>query len=205
MRDTKFLENPEFVNKLKKPIIQSTDELIIKNMKEDLSILSNNNFQIQKEENSKNLIFKDFNDTKIIQHKEIDQMDYLRKNSHQVDSLKSIEDNITFKNSVQNTFNEKNYIEDNTKTNTNSNTPVNISPITAYHKKSINSIKNEIKLDDSKDYNEKINNNKEKKFNEIDEIKQEIIDNTKEINKSNFMDVNEMINLSKLHYQLSNF
>lgn len=77
--------------------------------------------------------------------------DVFFNNKTQLDSYNSVEEKTMLKNPDQSISIEKNYIEDNTKTNTNSNTPVSTSPVIACHKKSINSIKNEIKLNDSKD------------------------------------------------------
>jgi len=116
-----------------------------------------------------------------IKHEEKQIENFSVNNSLQVDSYNSLEEKNNLKNADQSILTEKNYIEDNnTKTNTNSNTPVSASPVIACHKKSINSIKNEFKLDDSRDNN--TNNNKKKTNNENsdgklynDEKKEELI------------------------------
>jgi len=79
-------------------------------------------------------------------HEVIDSTKEINSNKNKnFDSFTSNEEKKNSINTEADFLNEKHYVEDNTKTNTDSNTPVNASPLYASHNKSIHSSKNENK------------------------------------------------------------
>lgn len=173
-------------NKKEKNIIDNNNKLIenpqvniLQNNKTDKNFNTNNNNKNSENDFALNckLNFSIKSEEKLIDNFSVN-------NSIQGDSFNSVEEKNEFKNDDQCIFTEKNYIEDNTKTNTNSNTPVSASPILACHKKSIISIKNEIKLNDSKDYIDK-SSNENLETNLINQEKKEE-QSFKENEKNNF-------------------
>ena len=198
IKDNKSVEVPLYYNQVIYESAEANDYVSKEN-----SVNAEKNTQVRTQSDEINL--KNDKNTKLNSANKQEEKikDYISvDNSIQVDSYNSVEENNTLKNAYPGNFNEKNFIEDNTKTNTNSNSSVNVSPIIPYNKKSINSIKNENKLDDSREYNGKTYDYKDVILNQAQETKQELNYMTNDKNKHI---INETSKNFFFNYQTSNY